>query len=1037
MKTYLARALNTALVGASLLQVALAVPYATALKNQGGTISFILNEPADNVKLVYGTTTVDLGALPKGLFSRAIAISGDFKVVVARNAPGGWVQTSADTNVTSRYNSPRGLAVNRNPKSPYFGRAYIANSASGSLAAAPPLPARALGDGLYLLNADQSDAVGQGDGALTAGLNFSTGGASSPYRVKLGEDDLVYITDWSDAAGNLYVADPNLSAGSGQLVFPQLVPNPITGIIGKNPVSSSNNHGSIDSVVVVGSLAQGNLTVYTVDEDLQSNRDDATALMLDSVWRYDIGAGPLPYTGDPPADPFFLNVAMGPYGGQFMDLDRGPDGKFYLANRRSSGAEPGVYVIDPSGTQLWQSVQASQALGEAVDILKGTVSAAVSADGKYLATISYYDNRITVVEMTDGIPDLAKRTVVTPYGTTAAGRYIAFDAAGNLHVISSGYALYKVLAPGGSTVATTGTDGTFKVEVPPAIITVVASTDTTAEGSATPGQFTLTRSGDMTAALTVPYEVSGTAEADSDYVKLPGSVTFAPGSTTAVVTVTPKEDALSEPTETVTIAIIGGPRHSAGTPGNATVSILDNDLPTVSIATRHATAYERTVGDYLTYRMTRQGNLDVGITVNLTYGGTAAAADFTAPSTVDFLPGEIRVDFQANLIDNAQLDGDRTLIATVAAGAGYAPGAAPAATGTILDDELPSEAGKILLQDRFDADTSADWVLRTAANNNIDDYVAAFGYDLNNDAIPAAPNGSNLALKLTANKADGELSAAAVNLYPKNRTFSGSYAVRFSMYIRVNSSAGTTEHALFGVNHSGAETNWVRQTVGGVINPAAGADGLWFGIVADASTVNGLGHVAYTGTPTTAPAVLANVDPTTLSAIFKTPPWAAGDGGAGGAPAQRASDATQNWSDVEIKVEGDLVTCSVNRTELFRLLNTTPYTTGNIMIGYNDQFDSIGSDGAAYFSNLRVVQLETTPPPQPILTAIRIVGATVEIPFTSPTGNAAQFTLIGAAAVSGPYAPVAGATIEKVGDGQFLATAPAAAVPAQFLQIKR
>jgi hypothetical protein len=1024
-----ARVLGALLACSGLASVALAVPYASSLKNQGGVISFILNEPADNVKLVYnGTTTVDLGALPKGLFSTNLAVSGTFKVAVSRNAAGGWVQTSSDTNNTSKYNSPRGLAINRNPKSPYFGRVYVANSAAGSSLG------RTLGDGIYLLNADQSDAVGQGDTALTAGLNFTTGGASSPYRVKVGEDDNVYITDWSDAAGNLLVADPNMSSGSGQMVFQALA----SGTTAANPITSANNHGSIDSAVVIGSLAQGNLTVYTVDEDMQSNRDDAAKLMLESVWRYDIGAGPLPYTGDPPPEPFFLNPTMGTIGGQFMDLDRGPDGKVYLANRRSSGTEPGLFIIDPTGTLLWQSLEASQAVGETTDILKGTISVAVSADGKYLAVMSYYDNHVTVVEMADGIPDLTKRTVLSPYGTTAAGRYIAFDPANNLHMLSSGYALYRVLSLGGSTVATTTSDGSFNVEVPPAVITVAASVPTTAEGSTTPAEFTLTRAGDTSSSLTVPYTLSGTAQAGTDFNTLAGSATFAPGATTVTVPVTAKEDSISEPTETVILAILGGPRHSAGTPGEATVSILDNDLPTVSATLRYPTAYERFADDRILFRLTREGTRDTSLTVNVAFAGTAAATDFSGPETVDFLPDQLTVEVPVYPVDNAKVDGDRTVVLSVAPGTGYAPGATPSATGTILDDDLPSEAGKILFQDPLTDDTSANWSLLFGSNNNIDDYTAAFGYDFASfDAVPAAPNGSSFGLKLTANKADAELSAAGVNLYPKNQTFSGSYAVRFNMFIQVNASAGTTEHAIFGVNHSGSLTNWVRQTGGGVINPAAGADGLWFAIVADASAVNGLGHVAYTGTPATAPALLANIDPTTLSGIFKTPPFAAGDGGVGGAPAQRASDATRNWSDVEVKVEGDLVTCSINRNVLFQLVNSTAYKSGNLMLGYNDQFDSVGSDGAAYFSNLRVVRLDSVPPPQPTITGIRIAGNNVEIDFTSTSGQAAQFQLVGANAVTGPFATDTGASLQQTGNGQFRATVAAGAGPARFFLIKR
>lgn len=1016
---------------------AFAVPYATDLKYAGGKLSFRLNEPADSVKVVWagGTKTTDLGPLPKGLFTADVAVTEPFEVVVGRSAPGGWTQTSDDNDNNVKFNSPRGLAVNMRPASPYFGRVYVANSAAGTTGG------RDVGDGIYVLNSDQTDALGQGDTPLTAGLDFAKGGASSPYRVKLGEDDNVYITDWSDGAGNLYVADPDLSPGSGKHVFPDLVPNEATGTIGVNPVGSANSHGSIDSVVVVGSLTQGNLTVYTVDEDLQSDREDATKIMLDSVWRYDIGAGPLPYSGDPPAEPFFLNPKMGVYGGQFMDLDRGPDGKFYVANRRSGGTEPGVYVIDDAGQLLWDSVTASRDLlgAEAVDILAGTVSAAVSKDGRFLATISYYDNHVTVVEMADGIPDFSRRVVFAPFGTTAAGRYVAFDAAGNIHVISSGYALYRVFSPGGSTVATTGSDGTFKVELPPSVVSVIASADATAEGSAAAGEFRFTRAGDLAGELVVSYLIEGTATNGTDYDTLSGTITFPAGTDTVTVEVVAKDDSIAEIPETVIVKVQGGDKYTAGTPGSATITIIDNDLPAISIATKFPTAYERTAGDYVAYRLTRLGETDADVFVNIAFAGTAAPTDYTGPDTVMIPAGATSQDFEVFVVDNGLLDGDRTVVATVVPGDGYTVGSPDSDTATILDDELPSEEGKTLFADDFETDTSANWTVLFGANNEVDDKDAVFAYDyVTFDQIPPAPNGSFLGLKLTVNKYDPtSYGAAGVNVYPKGKSFSGNYALRFNMFIQVNTVAGTTEHALFGVNHSGSKTNWVRQTAGSVQNPAVDIDGLWFAIVADASEVNGLGHVCYTGTQADAPAsVLANRSPLDLTGVFKSPPFNAGDSGVGGSPACRPDTTTLNWADVEVKSVNDVITLSINRTVVLEVPNSTPYKSGTIMLGYNDQFDSIGNVGAVYFDNVRVVQLDVAPPPKPVITGFKAEPSNALITFTSASGEVGQFSVVSAPTPDGEYTTVTSAVIRSIGAGQFEATVPMVG-QMRFYQIKR
>lgn len=1035
IRTHLRVALAALLLQAA-ATVALAVPYATALKYENGTVSFVLNEPADNVKITWnnGASSRDLGAQPKGTVTASITLAGAFKVIVSRTAPGGWTQTSDDANPLMRFNSPRGIAVNQNPQSPYFGRVYVANSAAGTAGG------RSVGDGIYMLNADQTDAVGQGNTARTADLSFASG-SSSPYRLTVGEDNQLYICDWSDATGNLHVTDPNVGDGSGQPVFPALVEGP-SATMGAIPLGPDNNHGSVCAVVVLGTLAQGNLTVYTIDEDLQTDPYEAASVEMNSLWRYDVGAGPLPWASLPSVPKLY--TADINYASQTMDLDRGPDGKLYASDRRSTGGQNGVHVIDEFGTVLWASRQASLDLGETADMLAETGAIAVSPDGKYLAAYAYGTNAfsqnsivVSVLPMVDGIPDMARRKAFAT-GTVAAGRDIDFDAAGNVHIVSSGHTVYRVYSPGGASEATTGSDGTFVVNRPETIIDVTATVDSTTEGSGAPASFTFTRTGDTSGALTVSYTVAGSATAGSDYTSLPGTVPFADGETTASVSISSLEDATAEPVETVVLTLSSGSDYSAGAAGSATVTIQDNEPPAIFISPIYDSAYERTAGDYLSYRLTRWGDTNAEVSVNLTYAGTAAPADFNGPATVYLLSGALAESFTVTTVDNAALDGDRTVIATVAAGTGYTVGSPAAASGTILDDELESEAGQILFADTFDTDTSANWTVLFGANNNIEyqDKTAAFGYDfVNTDWLPAAPGGSTTGLKLTVNKDDPtDYGAAGVNVYPKGQTFTGDYAVRFHMYLNVNASAGTTEHVLMGINHTGTRTNWVRQSTGNVVNEPKNLDGLWFGIVADGY----LGHVLYTGTNADSGAtVLANIDAVDFANVFKSPPFNPGDTGIGGAPANAAATQDKNWVDVEIKTVSDRITLSINRIVLFDLPNPTSSKTGTMMLGYNDQFDSIGTDGAVYFDNLRVVRLKTEPVPTPTITGIKAVGAGLQITFTSTSGEAAQFQVVGAATVTDNFAVVTDATIQKTGDGQFLATVPQIRASQQFYRIKR
>jgi hypothetical protein len=66
---------------------------------------------------------------------------------------------------------------------------------------------------------------------------------------------------------------------------------------------------------------------------------------------------------------------------------------------------------------------------------------------------------VAVVPLINGIPDIASRLVVDTGTDITSGRDISFDAAGNIHYVSSGQALYRVIAPGGTSWTKTAWNG--------------------------------------------------------------------------------------------------------------------------------------------------------------------------------------------------------------------------------------------------------------------------------------------------------------------------------------------------------------------------------------------------------------------------------------------------------------------------------------------------------------------------------------------------------------------------------------------------
>jgi lysozyme len=249
------------------------------------------------------------------------------------------------------------------------------------------------------------------------------------------------------------------------------------------------------------------------------------------------------------------------------------------------------------------------------------------------------------------------------------------------------------------------------------------------------------------------------------------------------------------------------------------------------------------------------------------------------------------------------------------------------------------------------------------APSNAIDFTATFGFNYSTVTvptnIPSAPHstgGTTKGLFLTVNK-DGTGAPAAVNLYPTGQNFSGIYSLKFDMWINWTTIATSTEHTLFGINHSGNITNRVGQL---------GSDGLFFAMngdggststsptLRDYSVFKGGGTnipvLTTTGFGPTAP-LGAQFDNANAGfvALFPSKPLNGGTA---------AGSAGFRWVNVEVRQTTNLITWLLNDTIVAQYTNTTAYTNGNIMLGYNDNFTSIGD--ANNFVIIDNVRVETT-----------------------------------------------------------------------------
>ena len=439
-------ALITAVMLLAAASTVWATPYASGIIDLGGgDIQFTLNESAGKVEVRRtGDTTLNLGVLGPGTHTFNVGAASAWQIVASKNAAPGWAQISSDSNVNNQFYTPRGVAVNANPASTYFGRIYVAEGGGGATAAG-----RTTTSGLFLLNADGSSAVGQGDSARTGGVDWTTS-SSGPFRLAVGANNGVYITDWSDSHSGVWRAN---AVGSGSFV--EVLDN--TGRDGAGLVAGV--HGSIPAVYVEGTGA--NRKMYTMDEDL-----DLIGETPGSILQYDLGNDPGGYSASPSVlmndqivnGNVILNLRT--------DLDRDGDGNWYISQYRftESAGAPSLTKYSPDGsTQLYNS----GAAGAGLDLTYGSLAIhkelGIAAMGRRSGGGTF------ILDVSGATPTLLT-TLATNAGYT---QDVAFDAGGNLYAVSSSDEVLRVFSPGGHTVASTFSDGTFALVPEPATMVLL------------------------------------------------------------------------------------------------------------------------------------------------------------------------------------------------------------------------------------------------------------------------------------------------------------------------------------------------------------------------------------------------------------------------------------------------------------------------------------------------------------------------------------------------------------------------------------
>ena len=393
----------------------------------------------------------------------------------------------------------------------------------------------------------------------------------------------------------------------------------------------------------------------------------------------------------------------------------------------------------------------------------GVISLAIAPSGRSpnLDILAELYNAAGTLVATSNPTDLLAASISA---TVSAGTYyLKVDGVGKGDPLGTGYTDYGSLGQ----YAITGT--IISGNAPPTLA-IAATNAIQIEGNtgSKAFTFTVTRSGNTSGANTANWAVTGNgtnAANATDFANntLPsGTVSFAAGETSKVITVNVQGDTTVEQNETFAVTLSNPTNGATLTTASATGTITNDDTApaaSLALAATNATQTEGNTGSKaFTFTVTRSGNTSGANTANwaVTGNGTNAAnatdfANNTLPSgTVSFAAGETSKVITVNVQGDTTVEQNETFAVTLSNPTNGATLTTASATGTITNDDTPPTDQNlyfnVIINDSLNIYSAYHSLITTtlqASGRFWDDYIEGFDVDLDvivnfNSSIPRA-----------------------------------------------------------------------------------------------------------------------------------------------------------------------------------------------------------------------------------------------------------------------------------------------------------
>ncbi|WP_298624524.1 Calx-beta domain-containing protein [uncultured Legionella sp.] len=241
------------------------------------------------------------------------------------------------------------------------------------------------------------------------------------------------------------------------------------------------------------------------------------------------------------------------------------------------------------------------------------------------------------------------------------------------------------------TVGTRTATGTINDNDPVPQVTINDVSVNEAAGTAT---FTVSLSSASGQTVTVGYNTNGgTATAGTDYTVVNGTLTFAPGVTTQIITVPITNDALYESNETFNVNLTSANNASISKSVGQGTIVNDDAMPGLSI--NNVNVNEDAGTATFTVTLSAASGLPVTVSYNTSNGSAMSGSDYSATNgNLTFAPGELTKTIIIQITNDITYEGNETFNVNLsnAANATIANGIG---TGTIVDNDAPPEVSSI------------------------------------------------------------------------------------------------------------------------------------------------------------------------------------------------------------------------------------------------------------------------------------------------------------------------------------------------------